>query len=74
MSRPLLCLGEAIVDLVCERPVAGIGSAPSFVPHFGGAVANAAVAASRNGGTVALAGGAGRDQWGEWLWLSLIHI
>jgi fructokinase len=67
MSTPLLCLGEAIVDLVCERPVAGIADADRFTPHFGGAVANAAVAASRNGGTVALAGGAGRDQWGQWL-------
>src|SRR3954447_2282335 len=68
MSTPLLCLGEAIVDLVCERPVAGIADADRFTPHFGGAVANASVAAARNGGTVALAGGAGRDAWGEWLW------
>src|SRR4051794_38092066 len=68
MPGPLLCLGEAIVDLVCERPVPGIGAADNFRPHFGGAVANAAVAATRHGGTVALAGGAGRDAWGEWLW------
>src|SRR3954470_4592956 len=68
MPTPLLFLGEAIVDLVCERPAAGIGEADHFRPHFGGAVANASVAAARNGGTVALAGGAGRDAWGEWLW------
>ena len=68
MPTPLLCLGEAIVDLICERPVDGIGSADHFKPHFGGAVANAAVAASRHGATVALAGGAGHDAWGEWLW------
>jgi fructokinase len=68
MPSPLVCLGEAIVDLICERPVEGIGSADHFKPHFGGAVANAAVAASRHGATVALAGGAGHDAWGEWLW------
>jgi fructokinase len=68
MATPLLCLGEAIVDLVCERPVEGICAADHFKPHFGGAVANAAVSASRHGGTVALAGGVGRDAWGEWLW------
>jgi len=68
MATPLLCLGEAIVDLVCERPVEGIKAADHFKPHFGGAVANAAVAAARHDGKVALAGGAGRDAWGEWLW------
>jgi sugar/nucleoside kinase (ribokinase family) len=64
---PALLLGEAIVDLICERPVAGLAEADSFAPHFGGAVANAAVAAARRGAEVALAGGAGDDPWGAWL-------
>ena len=64
---PTLCLGEALVDLVCERPVSSITHAGAFVPHFGGAVANVAVAAARVGAPVALAGGAGDDPWGEWL-------
>src|SRR5438270_8933131 len=55
-----LCLGEALVDLIAERPDA-------FVPHFGGATANVAVFAARAGGEVALAGGAGGDEWGRWL-------
>jgi len=55
-----LCLGEALVDLIAERPDA-------FVPHFGGATANVAVLAARGGGRVALAGGAGADAWGRWL-------
>lgn len=62
-----LCLGEALVDLVCERPVAGLAQADAFVAHFGGATANVAVAAARHGGRVALAGGAGDDAWGAWL-------
>jgi len=62
-----LCLGEALVDLVCESPVASLADAPSFVPHFGGATANVAVAAARAGAAVQLAGGAGDDAWGRWL-------
>jgi sugar/nucleoside kinase (ribokinase family) len=63
----ILCLGEALVDLISERAVASLGQARAFVPHFGGAVANVAVFAARAGGAVALAGGAGDDPWGRWL-------
>lgn len=62
-----LCLGEALVDLICERPLADPADADAFVPHFGGAVANVAVIAARAGAEVALAGGAGDDDWGVWL-------
>src|SRR3990172_6112601 len=62
-----LCLGEALVDLVCERPGASLAEADSFVPHCGGAVANAAVVATRCGAGAALAGGVGDDHWGAWL-------
>ena len=63
----ILCVGEALVDLVCERPVASISEADSFVPRFGGAIANVAVTAARRGADVALAGGVGTDAWGTWL-------
>jgi fructokinase len=66
MAR-VLCLGEALVDLICERPVAGLAEADAFAPHFGGSVANVAVFAAREGASVALAGGAGDDEWGHWL-------
>jgi sugar/nucleoside kinase (ribokinase family) len=62
-----LCLGEALVDLICERPIEDLADADSFVPKFGGAVANVAVTAARRGARVALAGGAGDDAWGRWL-------
>src|SRR4051812_43309072 len=29
----ILCVGEALVDFVCERPVASIAEADAFVPH-----------------------------------------
>jgi fructokinase len=62
-----LCLGEALVDLVCEHPVGSLVEADAFVPHFGGASANVAVTAARRGADVALAGGVGDDAWGHWL-------
>src|ERR1700712_34000 len=61
------CLGEALVDLVCERPVTATHKVPAFVPHFGGAMANVAVQAARHGADVALCGGVGDDDWGRWL-------
>jgi sugar/nucleoside kinase (ribokinase family) len=66
-GAPTLCLGEAVVDLICERPLDDLTLADSFVPHFGGAVANVAVIAARGGAHMALAGGAGDDGWGRWL-------
>jgi len=63
----ILCFGEAIVDLLCERRASSIERADCFRPRFGGALANIAVAARRAGADVALAGGAGDDPWGRWL-------
>src|SRR4051812_15965923 len=63
----ILCLGEAIVDLICEREVDSLSGAHDFRPHFGGALANVAVAARRAGADVGMAGGVGADEWGEWL-------
>jgi sugar/nucleoside kinase (ribokinase family) len=62
-----LCLGEAIVDLVCKQAVSELDQARSFVPFCGGVAANIAVTTVRNGADAALAGGVGDDQWGHWL-------
>lgn len=64
----ILCLGEALVDLIDERP-AGAAGGPEHGPrpHFGGALANVAVAAARAGAPAGLAGAAGEDEWGRWL-------
>jgi len=45
----VVCLGEALVDLVCEEPVAGLGEASAFVPRVGGSLVNIAVCAARFG-------------------------
>jgi len=63
----ILCFGEAIVDLVCERELAEPGEADLFVPHPGGALANVAVAVQEQGAAAALLGGVGDDVWGSWL-------
>ena len=66
-GAPTLCLGEVLVDFICERPIDDLLQADAFVPHFGGSVANIAVTAARHGARVALASGAGDDAWGRWL-------
>ena len=63
----ILCLGEALVDMISERRVGSLGEVDCFRPHFGGALANAAIAARRAGAKSGLAGGAGDDDWGRWL-------
>ena len=67
MSRPVLFIGETLVDLICERRVPGWSEVGPFVPHCGGAPTNAAIVAARCGAPVALGGGVGDDQWGDWL-------
>src|SRR4051794_18330944 len=62
-----LCIGEALVDLICERPVAGLEGAGALVPHPGRVAANACVIATRRGGDGARGGGAGDAAWGRWL-------
>ena len=62
-----LCFGEAIVDLICHRPVSSLAEADAFVAHGGGVVSNIAVTAARAGASVSLAGGVGADPWGAWL-------
>src|SRR5262245_31138629 len=66
-TRRVVCLGEALVDFVCERPVAALGEADSFVPRPGGSLANIAVCAARFGASAEMLGGAGDDEWGRWL-------
>jgi len=63
----LVCLGEALVDLICPDPVTGLTEARRFDAHFGGALANVAVASARAGAATELAGGCGNDEWGRFL-------
>ena len=60
----IVCLGEALVDLI-GSPRGKI--ARRYEVHFGGALANVAVAAARAGAPAALAGGVGTDEFGSYL-------
>ena len=60
-------MGEAIVDLICEKRLADPVEADEFRPHPGGALANVAVAIARAGGETALLSGLGDDAWGRWM-------
>lgn len=60
----IVCLGEALVDLIA---VGEEEEAEPFEMHFGGALANAAVAIARAGVAVELAGGCGPDRFGSFL-------
>ena len=62
-----LCIGEAIVDLICERPGVSFADADRFTAHLGGVTANTAVFAARAGAPAAIAGAVGDDRWGRWL-------
>ncbi|MCB0858838.1 MAG: hypothetical protein KDB57_12070 [Solirubrobacterales bacterium] len=64
---PIACLGEAIVDLICERNLDEGEDPGPFIPWPGGALANVAVAIARTGMSSALVGGVGGDGWGRWL-------
>jgi sugar/nucleoside kinase (ribokinase family) len=66
-SMRTLLLGEALVDLICPRPAAGLGEADAFVPHLGGSAATIAAGAARAGAKVGLAGAVGDDPWGRWI-------
>ena len=63
----VICVGETLVDFVCEEPVERLADAAAFRPFFGGSQGNVAVGAARFGARSLLVGGAGHDPWGTWL-------
>jgi fructokinase len=66
-ALPVVCLGEALVDLIGQCPGDRLPELGPFSAHPGGVAANVAVIAARAGAAVELAGGAGDDAWGRWL-------
>jgi len=68
--RPILCFGEALIDLHADGLDAR-GFAARFVPFAGGAPANVAVAAARLGGAARFAGMLSHDRFGDFLLDSL---
>ncbi len=63
----VVCLGEALVDLVSMAPGLGLHRAPTFRKAAGGAPANVAVGVARLGYRAALLGAVGDDALGRFL-------
>ena len=64
---PVLCLGEALVDMVPTRSGVGIAEAETFVKAAGGAPANVAVGLARLGVSSGFIGCVGDDPFGRFL-------
>ena len=63
----VVCLGEALIDLVSLRKGVGLDQAPGFRKAAGGAPANVAVGVSRLGRRAAFLGAVGDDPFGTFL-------
>ena len=64
---PVLCLGEALVDMVPTRSGVGLAEAETFVKAAGGAPANVAVGLARLGVSSGFIGCVGDDPFGRFL-------
>ena len=64
-ARPVLCLGDALIDIIATDRVRSLVEADSFVARNGGAPANVAVALSRLGIPAAFCGAVGNDPFGR---------
>jgi fructokinase len=67
----IVCLGEALVDLVCPTPGLSLVQAPEFVKAAGGAPTNVAAGCALLGASAGLIAQVGRDTFGEYLRQSL---
>ena len=67
MSGSVVCVGEALVDLICPTRLDCDRRADHFDAHCGGALANVAVSIVRAGGRAQIACGVGDDEFGELL-------
>jgi fructokinase len=63
----VVCLGEALVDFLPDRRGARVRDVTRWTPSLGGAPANVAVGVRRLGGTSALVGVTGDDEFGHFL-------
>lgn len=64
MSKPVLAIGEILIDLIVSDGAPTLESAGAFISRAGGAPANAAVALARQGVSTAFCGVCGDDPFG----------
>ncbi|HLH63353.1 MAG TPA: carbohydrate kinase [Ktedonobacteraceae bacterium] len=69
--KHIINLGEALIDIIPSSPIR-LGEA-CYTPHAGGAIANAAVAIARLGGSSRFIGGISEDRFGRLLVQTLVE-
>ena len=70
----VLCMGEALIDMLSTKEQNATGTTESFKKFAGGAPANVAVAVAKLGGDSGLFGKLGKDQLGEDLYRTLAEL
>lgn len=63
----VICVGEALVDFLPERPGQPVHAVERWLRHPGGAPSNVAIGTARLGATSALIGVVGDDEFGQFL-------
>lgn len=66
MNR-ILCIGEALIDMICTDKGSALSAGENFLKKAGGAPTNVAAAVAALGGTVDLAAKVGVDPFGQYL-------
>src|ERR1700712_2354304 len=65
MSKKILCIGEALIDMICTDTGTSLTEGQHFLKKPGGAPTNVAAAIAALGGTVELAAKVGKDPFGK---------
>ena len=71
MVKKILCIGEALIDLICTDKGVSLSKGQHFLKKPGGAPTNVAAAIAALGGSVELAAKVGADPFGKYLALGV---
>ena len=71
--KPIVCVGESLIDFIAQSEVADVGASELFRRAAGGAVSNVAVGIARLGGRSAFVGTLSTDSFGKYLLQTLAH-
>ena len=72
MTKKILCIGEALIDMICTDKGRSLSDGENFLKKPGGAPTNVAAAIAALGGTVELAAKVGADPFGKHL-IDVMH-
>jgi fructokinase len=70
----ILCVGEALIDMICTDKGSALSDGNHFLKKAGGAPTNVAAAIAALGGTVSIAAKVGNDPFGKHLRDQMLHF